>query len=63
MVEEKGVNEMMIPEPYFMQNKEWYTFDEVEFKYKLTDKAPPKAVESYNEFYDLLDSTKLEEAP
>lgn len=37
--------------PYFMTNKDWYYYDEEEFKYKLTDKAPPKAVESYNEFY------------
>lgn len=38
--------------PYFMQNKEWYYFDEENFCYKLTDKAPPKAIESYKEFYD-----------
>ena len=38
--------------PYFMQNKVWYYFDEENFCYKLTDKAPPKAIESYKEFYD-----------
>ena len=46
----------MIAKPYFMKNPEWYT---VEYwynsktgktKYKLTDKAPPEAVESYKEF-------------
>ena len=37
--------------PYFMKNQEWYYFDEENFCYKLTDKAPPDAVKSYNEFY------------
>lgn len=43
---------MTVEEPYFMQNKEWYYFDEDEFCYKLTDKAPEKAKESYKEYYD-----------
>lgn len=37
--------------PYFMENKEWYYYDENEMICKLTDKAPQKAVESYNECY------------
>ena len=37
--------------PYFMKNKEWYYYDEKEEKYKLTDKAPKEAIESYKEFY------------
>ncbi len=41
----------MKKEPYFLSNKEWYYFDELEFCYKLTDKAPKEAVKSYNEFY------------
>ena len=41
-----------MPKPYFMENKEWYYFDEENFCYKLTDKAPKKAIESYKEFYD-----------
>lgn len=41
-----------MPKPYFMENKEWYYFDEEKFCYKLTDKAPKKAIESYKEFYD-----------
>lgn len=48
---------MQIPEPYFMTNDKWYYFDEYEFKYKLTDIAPEKAVESYEEFYNQLEST------
>jgi hypothetical protein len=43
---------MVAEQPYFMENKEWYYFDEIEFKYKLTDKAPEKAKESYKEFYE-----------
>lgn len=41
----------MQDKPYFMENKEWYYFDEKEWRYKLTDKAPEDAIESYNEFY------------
>lgn len=41
----------MVPQPYFLTNKEWYYFDEEEFMYKLTDKATPEAKESYEEFY------------
>ena len=44
---------MFQPKPYFMENKEWYYFDEEEFCYKLTDKAPPEAIKSYDDFYAL----------
>lgn len=43
---------MYVEEPYFLTNKEWYYFDEEEFKYKLTDKATDKAKESYKKFYE-----------
>ena len=43
-------------EPFFMSNKEWFYFDEKEWCYKLTDKAPKKAVESYKEFYNALNN-------
>lgn len=45
---------MTTEEPYFMKDKRWYYFDEEEFCYKLTDEAPEEAVESYKEFYNLL---------
>lgn len=38
--------------PYFMQNREWYYFDQQEWCYKLTDAAPEEARESYKEFYN-----------
>lgn len=43
----------MIRQDYliFLQNKEWYYWDEKEWKYKLTSKAPQKAIDSYKEFY------------
>lgn len=44
---------MTLPEPYFMKNKDWYFFDEENFCYKLTDKAPKEAKESYEEFYKM----------
>lgn len=40
----------MVEMPYFMENEDWYYYDgEI---YRLTDKAPAKAIESYNEFYN-----------
>lgn len=42
----------MKKEPYFLSNKEWFYFDEQEFCYKLTDKAPEEAITSYQEFYN-----------
>lgn len=47
----KGVALMRIEKPYFMNNPEWYYFEEDEFRYKLTDKAPEEAKKSYKEFY------------
>lgn len=41
-----------LKEPYFMTNEAWYEFDEQAWKYVLTDKAPQKAIDSYNEFYN-----------
>ena len=46
-------------EPYFLSNKEWFYYDEEEFCYKLTTKATKKAIESYNEFCELLDNNYL----
>ena len=43
--------------PYFMTNKAWYYFDEEEFCYKLTDKAPAEARKSYQEFYEAVNGT------
>lgn len=40
-------------EPYFLTNKKWYYFDEDEWCYKLTDKAPEKARKSYKQFYEI----------
>lgn len=45
----------MIDRPYFMENQKWYYFDAEEFKFKLTEEAPQKAVESYKEFYEALE--------
>ena len=44
------INNEMQSMPYFMQNKEWYYFDEENFCYKLTDKAPPKLLEATKNF-------------
>lgn len=51
---------MTLLEPYFMKNKEWYYFDEKEFCYKLTDKAPEEAKKSYKEFYAELESQHIQ---
>lgn len=51
---------MIIEKPYFLTNEEWYFFDEEEWCYKLTDIAPEKAVESYKEFYKLLETERAD---
>jgi len=48
---------MTTNEPYFMENKDWFYFDEAEWCYKLTDKAPEEAIQSYKEYYELMNST------
>ncbi len=59
---------MLLPEPYFLKNKEWYTEEDglpeflggnVKRRYKLTDKATPKAIKSYNEYYEMVDAGGL----
>lgn len=45
---------MLLEQPYFMENTEWYWHDRQECMYKLTDKAPEKAKQSYKEFYETL---------
>lgn len=45
---------VLIEKPYFLTNKEWYKYDEKTKKYVLTDIAPKKAIESYNEFYKII---------
>ena len=44
-----------------MTNDEWFEADEEECKYILTDKAPKEAIESYEEFYNQLESTIIYE--
>lgn len=46
----------MIDMPYFMENKGWYYFDYDNKRFMLTDEAPPKAKESYKEFYETLEA-------
>lgn len=48
-------------QPYFMENPDWYWFDEDEFRYVLTEKATEKAKKSYDEYYAILNSTGLRE--
>lgn len=46
-------------EPYFMQNTDWYYFDEEEWLYKPTKEAPQKAresIERYNIEHDTYDT-------
>lgn len=47
---------MRVKEPYFMTNKDWYYFDEPNMIYKLTNKAPQKAIDSYNEYYRIINA-------
>lgn len=51
---------MDLEKPYYKINKEWYYFDENEGRDVLTDKAPKKAIESYKEFYKMIETGGLE---
>lgn len=42
--------------PYFMENEEWYYYDEEAEIYRLTDKATEEAKESYRQFYEEYDT-------
>lgn len=42
--------------PYFLTNKEWYYYDMDTGRYRLTDKAPEKAIESYKKYYKEIDA-------
>lgn len=58
---------MLLPVPYFLTNKEWYVENKdipsfltkgakKKRQYTLTDKAPKKAIESYNKYYEMLEN-------
>lgn len=48
--------------PYFMSNKDWFYYDEKDnYKLKLTDKAPPEAVKSYKEHYEMMRKLRFED--
>ena len=46
-----------IEQPFFMTNDEWWTFNYEQGKIELTSKAPPKAIDSYNDYYKLWEET------
>lgn len=43
--------------PYFLENPLWYSFDEIEWMYKLTTlgQSIPKVKKSYDDFYKEVD--------
>lgn len=44
----------MIDVPYFATNEDWFEFDYNTRQFVLRDSAPPEAVESYNEYMELV---------
>lgn len=38
-------------EPYYRENKDWFYLDPRKGRYRLTDKATPKAIESFIDNY------------
>jgi hypothetical protein len=48
---------MTLDQPYFLIDPLWYDYDDELNIYILTDEAPQEAIDSYNEFYDLLNSS------
>lgn len=52
----------MIDMPYFMTNEEWFFLDAEKRKYVLTEKAPEKAKNSYEQYYkELSEHSESEE--
>lgn len=56
---------MLLDKPYFMKNKDWYIENEgipiflggdIKRKYILTDKATKKAIDSYDEYYNIIEN-------
>lgn len=45
----------MLDMPYFMTDQEWFYFDFEDGKWKLTDKAPDDAKQSYAEYMTALE--------
>jgi hypothetical protein len=48
---------MTIDKPYFMLSDLWYDYDDELGIYILTDDAPQEAIDSYNEFYQVLNDS------
>ena len=48
---------MTIEQPYFMTDPLWYDYDDELGQYILTDEATQEAIDSYNEFYKLLNDS------
>lgn len=53
---------MLLEKPYFLTNKDWYVENVPKFlggiskrQYTLTNKAPKKAIESYEKYYKELE--------
>lgn len=60
---------MLLDKPYFLKNKEWYIENKdipsflggkKQRQYILTDKAPQKAIDSYNEYYNKIENGDAE---
>ena len=43
--------------PLFMTNKDWFTYNMEKGILELTEEAPPKAIESYKDFYKTLEQS------
>lgn len=46
----------MVDIPYFMENEIWYRFDAIKKRYVLSDDAPKKARESFEEWAQEVES-------
>lgn len=58
MTEEQR-DKLIRKEPFFTTNREWFTAEINEqggITYKLTDKAPQTAINSFNEWQELINS-------
>lgn len=50
----------IIARPMFLDNPDWYKYDETQGKYVLTENATEEARESYDSFYKALSHKFIE---
>lgn len=52
---------MIVMKPFFLTNTAWYSYNTKTGRYELKDGAPLPAIDSYESFYNTIDSDTNED--